>query len=137
MSLDEVFANMDAHAEAEEGFATDWILLSVDRHGEAFVMDADEGFWRVDLLTELFACDNQIDYPSGLGSGLYLMTNIVIAPDCVGDPTFKGDFLPLATLAQAIEARRAETGTGSVEDESAVGNADAPNSSSKKDNPND
>ncbi len=33
--------------------------------------------------------------------------------------------------AQAIEARRAETGTGSVEDESAVGNADAP-----KDKPN-
>lgn len=32
--------------------------------------------------------------------------------------------------AQAIEARRAETGTGSVVDESAVGNADAPKGSS-------
>ena len=31
------------------------------------------------------------------------------------------------SFAQAIEARRAETGTGSVADESAVGPADAPN----------
>lgn len=37
---------------------------------------------------------------------------------------FEEAMMPLA--AQAIEARRAETGTGSVEDESAVGNADAP-----------
>lgn len=125
LTLDEVFANLDVHAEAEEGLATDWILLAVDRHGEAFVLDADEGFWHVDLLTELWACDNQIDYPSGLEAGLYLMTNIVIAPDFDGDPTFKGSFQPLATKAQAMEARRAETQSGSVH-ESAVGNADAP-----------
>ena len=124
LTLDEVFANLDAHAEAEEDFATDWILLAVDRHGEAFVMDADEGFWRHDLLTELWACDNRIDYPSGLEAGVYLMTDIVIAPDFDGDPTFKGSFQPLATKAQAIEARRAETGTGSVH-ESAV-RQDAP-----------
>jgi hypothetical protein len=123
LTLDEVFANLDAHAEAEEDFATDWILLAVDRHGEAFVLDADEGFWSVDLLTELWACDNQIDYPSGLEAGLYLMTDIVIAPDFDGDPTFKGRFQSLATKAQAIEARRAETLGSACESAVPEGNA--------------
>lgn len=127
LTLDEVFDNLDAHAEAEEEFATDWILLAVDRHGEAFVMDADEGFWRYDLLTELWACDNQIDYPSGLEPGVYMMTDIVIAPGFDGDPTFKGKLQPLVTKAQAIEAAKAdETGTGSAEGESAVAEGHAP-----------
>ncbi len=40
---------------------------------------------------------------------------------------------PDIAAAQAIEARRAETGTGSVEDESAVPVGDAPNSGDQHD----
>jgi hypothetical protein len=41
-----------------------------------------------------------------------------------------GDGYSADALAQAIEARRAETGTGSIGDESAVGSAAAPESPS-------
>lgn len=123
-----------AAAHPEKDVSLEWILLGVNRRAEAFVMDADSGFFDVDLLPEFWAEDNGIDYPP-LAVGMYLMTDIVITPDSYGDPTFKGKFKAIATLASAIEARRAETGTGSVEDESAVPKADAQPSSETPNDP--
>lgn len=113
----------EAASRPEQELSLEWIALGVDRSGEAYVMDADPDFFKVDLLPEFFACDNGIEYPAKLPAGLYLMTGIVIRPDSYGDPSFKGNIEPIASVAQAIEARRAET-LGSVH-ESAV-RQDAP-----------
>lgn len=122
----------EAAAEPHEELSLDWIVLGVDRKGEAYVMDADSGFYRVDLLPEFWACDNGIEYPKGLAAGLYLMSPVHIRTDFDGDPTFNGTIEPLCIAAQAIEARRAETAqTGSVGDESAV-RQDAPNDPRKE-----
>lgn len=117
----------EAACEPEEQLSLQWIALGVDRMGEAYVMDADPDFFKVDLLPEFWACDNGIEYPEGLASGLYLMTEIVITPDSCGDPTFKGTIKPLLLVAKAIEAQRAETQSGSVH-ESAVTNGHSPES---------
>ncbi len=91
---------------AEIKFSTDWILLAVDHNNEAFVLDADEGFWRYDLLTEHWACDNGIDFPAGLQPGLYRLNAVIITPDSIGDPTFKGTLQALHVHERAPSEQR-------------------------------
>ncbi len=71
------------------------ILIAVDRKGEGLILDADEGFYQHDVLTELFACDNGIDIPRGTKPGIYRLENCGIYGEPEYDVTIKGTLVPL------------------------------------------
>lgn len=86
----------EAAPNPEPDYPTDWILLAVDRQGEPLVLDAADGFYRYELLTELYACDNGIYHEKGLKPGLYKMTACRVVPDSYGDPEISGKWERLA-----------------------------------------
>lgn len=73
-----------------------WILLGVDRHGEPMVLDAAPDFYAVDLITELYACDNGIVYEKGLKPGLYKMTECRVRNNDPDYPEISGKWEQLA-----------------------------------------
>ena len=73
-----------------------WIILAVDRDNDAFILDADTGFWELELLTEHWAEDNGITLERSLSMGLWRMTNIVITPTSDDDPDISGTWEKLA-----------------------------------------
>lgn len=75
-SLESLF--VAANPDPASDLKLDWILIAVDRRGEGLILDASPDFYSVDLITELYACDNGITVPKGINPGLYLMQDIIV-----------------------------------------------------------
>lgn len=76
--------------------ALDWILLAVDKDNDAFILDADLGFWENELLTEHWAADNGVTLPNDISIGLWRMTDITPTMNSCGDCDFTGTWEKLA-----------------------------------------
>lgn len=73
-----------------------WILLAVDKDNDAFILDADSGFWELELILEHWAEDSGITLPANLSVGLWRMSNIVITPSSDDDPDISGTWEKIA-----------------------------------------
>lgn len=100
------FPLLNAEPDPADCLNLEWILVAVDRHGDGLIIDASPDFYKVDLITELFACDNGLTQPKGLAVGLYRVTNVRVWADDE-DVDIKGDWFAIYT--QGIEAGTGET----------------------------
>lgn len=73
-----------------------WILLAVDKDNDAFILDADHGFWEMELLPEHWAVDSGITLPNDLSVGLWRMTCISITRHGDEDCDFTGKWEKIA-----------------------------------------